>query len=108
MRLIYPHELPVIDFLFRASGRLENPAELLVSSMDDGGMGSLKFASEANARGYGATIAACEFEDTDGVLVSAILNLDESGLPFEVDVWKVDFTPVLTWPEPMAIRASDS
>jgi len=108
MRLIYPHELPVVDFLFKASGRVENSAELLVSQMDDGGMGSLKFSSEADNRRYGATVAACEFEDTDGILVSAVLNLDESGSLFEVDVWKVDFTPLLSWPKPEAIRVSDN
>jgi hypothetical protein len=108
MRPIYPHELPVVDFLFKASGRAENPAELLVCQMDDGGMGSLKFESEAVNRRYGATVAACEFEDTHGILVSAVLNNDENGLPFEIDVWKVDFTPLLSWPRPEAIRVVES
>lgn len=104
MRLIYPHELPVVLFLFEASGRLENPTELLVSPASDGGMGSLKFASGGDSARCGAAVAACEFDDADGVLVSVVLNLDESDALFEIDIWKVDFTPLRKWPEFTQIR----
>ncbi|MFZ6647920.1 DUF6984 family protein [Undibacterium sp. TJN25] len=108
MRLIYPHELPVVRFLFEASGRQENPAQLYVKVMDDGGMGSLKFTDGGEAARYAVTVAACEFKDADGVLVSAVLNLDESDAPFEVDIWKMDFTPLCSWPEFTEIKAAET
>jgi hypothetical protein len=30
----------------------------------------------------------------DGVLVVATLNASVDGLPFELDIWKTDFTPL--------------
>ncbi|MES2047650.1 MAG: hypothetical protein V4447_04560 [Pseudomonadota bacterium] len=47
-----------------------------------------KFADGGEAAQSAVTVAACEFEDASGGLVSAILNLDESDVPFEIDIWK--------------------
>jgi hypothetical protein len=68
---------------------------LRVREMQDGGMGSLELAnanhSSAQSHVVGA-IASVQFADEDGVEVVATLNARESGVPFELDVWKTDFS----------------
>lgn len=77
----------------------------LVEEMPDGGMGSLRFLSQTpkGEQRLGKTIAEAEFRDEDGVLVTAALNLDQSGKLFELDIWKTDFTPLRRWPEVASI-----
>ena len=60
-------------------------------------MGSLAFAPLDADRRFGSAPAECHFRDSDGVIVSAALNLDQEGLD-EVEVWKVDFSPLRKWP----------
>ena len=79
---------------------LEKLDSILVQEMDDGGMGSLRFIDQdQEARNLGDTIAEVEFLDEDGVLVTAVLNLDQQGELYELDVWKVDFSPLRSWPD---------
>jgi hypothetical protein len=66
--------------------------------MSDGGMGSLALGPNRAARRYGRQLAECHFVDDDQVLVSATLNADSDGVPFEVDVWKVSFGATIRWP----------
>lgn len=78
-----------------------------VSIMNDGGMGSLLFEAEGSKeRRLGTTISEAEFNDSDGVLVSIVLNLDENNNLFELDVWKVDFSKLITLPEIGQLRFS--
>jgi hypothetical protein len=72
--------------------------QLLVKPMADGGMGSLQFHPPRGDRCMGSEVASCEFIDSDGVVVSATLNLDEQERLFELNVWKVDFSPLNRWP----------
>lgn len=71
---------------------------LLVEDMSDGGMGSLRLlpqgAGDTMNRFRHAGTSACKFKDEDGVEVIVTLNVNELGVPFELDVWKVDFSPV--------------
>ena len=80
---------------------------LVVKEMNDGGMGSLLLIPsglEAASRVFGHQLVSGEFEDTDGVLVSAALNVDCQGRLYELDLWKVNFAPLLAWPSASAIR----
>jgi hypothetical protein len=64
-------------------------------------MGSLELQlpeTPSDPRRFGARVAELTFKDQDGVDVIASLNLDQNGLPFEVDVWKTDFSPVVEIP----------
>jgi hypothetical protein len=71
-----------------------------VEEMQDGNMGSLKFVtSESRPGRFGEKIAEAEFVDEDGVLVSATINLDDRGNLFELDLWKVDFSPLKRYPK---------
>ena len=40
-----------------------------------------------------------EYYDDDGIAVSIGLNLDDSGELYELDVWKVNDTPLISWPK---------
>lgn len=79
-------------------------ATALVEEMKDGGMGSLKFVGAAG-RKFGEQLAEAEFQDADGVALSITINVDQHGSLFEMDVWKVDFTPLIRLPSPP--RTSD-
>ncbi len=74
----------------------EWPHGLLVEPMDDGGMGSLRLSSREFLL---VRIAAeLQFTDVDGVPVLASLFVDDDGTPLELDMWKVDFNPLIEIP----------
>ncbi len=75
-----------------------------VVDMQDGGMGSIRFVQQAPRR-YGKTLAERYFVDEDGLPVSITLNVDEQGDLFELDFWKVDFTPLRHYPSPSEATA---
>ena len=68
-----------------------------VRNMDDGGMGSLKFAG-GDHRSLGSCLVEAEYLDRDGVPVSIALNSDTNGMLYELDMWKVDFAPLQEYP----------
>jgi hypothetical protein len=67
-----------------------------VSDMRDGGMGSIRF--HPYARRMGSELVVAEALDDDGVRLSIALNLDTDGKIFELDIWKVDFSPLIRFP----------
>jgi hypothetical protein len=70
-----------------------------VEEMNDGGMGSLRFcASDARPRRLGAQLVEKEFIDSDGIPIMVAINLDEHGDLYELDIWKVDFSPLKQLP----------
>lgn len=78
-------------------------SSVLVEDMQDSGMGSIRFmVAEQSERRFGKAVAQAEYVDEDGVLVSIAINVDEEDRLFEVDFWKVDFSPLKRYP-----RASD-
>jgi hypothetical protein len=101
MRLLKSHEAKLIKTLLMTNSSLAKlfiPRlnTVLVEDADDGGMGGLLFISYIdNAdRTIGQKVAETEFLDEDGVLVSVELSLDNHNQLFELDVWKVDFSPL--------------
>ena len=77
----------------------------LVEDMQDGGMGSIRFLSMSQTRPrFGRAIAEAEYTDEDGALVSITVNVDGGGKLFELDVWKVDFSPLRRYPTPAELR----
>ncbi len=101
-------EKAVISFLLRAAGKDESYIskfflETQCCDMTDGRMGSIQFVHlgvnpSSDARKFGGEMSSCHFTDDDGVLVSVVLYADTSGIPFELDVWKVDFSPLIRMP----------
>ena len=97
-------ELLLISFLVeKASLHLNDnwQENLIVTPMDDGGMGSLvlNLGDDLNSnRRMGSQVSECSFLDEDGVEVLATLNLDENSELFELDVWKVNYEPLIKLP----------
>jgi hypothetical protein len=75
---------------------------LRVKEMNDGGMGSLTLLQpdvDANAeRKFGSALRGVDFKDSDGMHISASINLDSNGVPFELDLFKGDFSPLIKTP----------
>jgi hypothetical protein len=72
-----------------------------VEDLDDGGMGSLALdtPTRIGPRRVVVCRAAVQFTDVDGVEVVASLYVDEQGAPFELDIWKTDFSPLVHIPD---------
>jgi hypothetical protein len=101
-----PKELSLLELLVRRAPSLQLPPnwkdDILVETMNDGGMGSLLlfpngFTSEKRA--FGGQVSDYEFFDADDVKVSVALNVDKSGELFEMDSWKVNFDPLIRFPD---------
>lgn len=105
-RILKDGELLIVRELLRRSTpgvwRSIDPASLRVRDMDDGGMGSLTFASTTREPRYGRTVSEAWFRDSDQVPVIVSLNLDQDDELFELDCWKVDFTARRTLPSDRA------
>lgn len=72
--------------------------EVNVQEMDDGGMGSLAFIFNeeySTFSQFGCELIAVEFKDVDGVFVIATIYLDQFDRLYELDIWKVDFSPLI-------------
>lgn len=65
--------------------------------MNDGGMGSLLLLPHGTKRDRQFGRQACDhqFKDADGVDVIATLNVDMNEELFELDMWKMDYSPVV-------------
>jgi hypothetical protein len=108
-RKLRKEELDLITAMARHSRKsnevLRSLSERLVEDMKDGGMGSVRFKDSDNReRRLGKKIAEAEFRDQDGIPVSAVLNLDDKGQLFELDMWKVDFSALKRYPRPEELR----
>ena len=64
-----------------------------VIELNDGGMGSLGIGVGYESREFGQQVAEYQFKDSDGVTVSATLNIDTDGALYELDIFKTDFSP---------------
>jgi hypothetical protein len=110
-RPLSEHEKILVAALLRANPKLAGLADsldqLLAREMQDGGMGSLVLIPPGlkhSRRSFGQEVAKGEFLDADGVPVSVAINTDNEGRLFELDVWKVNFAPLVALPDPSAIR----
>ena len=105
MRHLLTNEIPLVEFLFELAAIPLEVGSLKVQPMADGGMGSLSISPLDPGRRFGSQVAECHFYDEDGIPVSVTLNVDQNGAPFEIDVWRVDFSPTVAWPSRASITA---
>ena len=94
-------ELLLIRKLMEAGGLKENDlSELKVSDIDDGNMGSLLLFLNGRyeERETSNFISEYEFDDEDGIPVLASLYSDHSGVISELDIWKVNYQPLIRIP----------
>ena len=106
MRQLKAYELELIKTLLMTDFKLAEVIiptlnNVLVNEANDGGMGGLQFISSIadSDRIFGRVVSEAEFLDEDEVLVSVELSLDTNNQLFELDVWKVDYSPVSRWPD---------
>jgi hypothetical protein len=74
--------------------------DALVEEMNDGGMGSLKFFSNAESRRMKVEVARIDLRDSDGIPLSITINTDMNDDLYELDVFKADFSPLKQFPVP--------
>ena len=115
LRELTTNEKVLMETLLRstadAHGLIESLGSILVSEMEDGGMGSLllvPFGMAEAQRAFGRTVLTGEFTDSDGVLVSVCINVDTGERLYELDVWKADFSELLAWPNAIDLRVCSS
>ena len=104
MRALLDREKPLIVHLLAQARLSADMSQLRARPMDDGGMGSLLFGTPSTEGRRAKEVAVCYFEDQDGVSIRAALNVDQHGHLYELDVWKVDFSPLRRWPAAPDIR----
>ena len=75
----------------------------VVYDLGDGGMGSIKFSSDAE-RIYSEDIIQVNYIDSDSTPVIIALTVDNRNELFELDFWKVNFKKLLRYPEPNEIN----
>ena len=107
LRRLTREEFALMDSLLSRSAATDHlRAELpdaQVEEMCDGHMGSLRF-NQQTRRSMGREIVRAEYIDEDGIPVSVSVNTDVEGKLFELDLWKVDFSPLRRFPEPLQVR----
>ncbi len=104
MQTLLGCQVPLMRSLLAFAARREIAEQLHIEPLADGGMGSFRIGEASAGRRLGQTIAEVGFSDIDGVYVTAVLNVDAHDRLLEVDIWKVDFSPLLRWPSEHEIR----
>ena len=107
VKRITSDKMPLIDFLIQRAGIDIDIRSLKVESLDDGGMGSLRFSTASDSSHFGEGVAQTKFKDIDGVEVSATLYLDQDGELFELDMFKSDFSKLKKWPDENSLMLVD-
>ncbi|MGU7771833.1 DUF6984 family protein [Burkholderia sp. MR1-5-21] len=83
----------------KASDLLASLDDAVVEEMNDGGMRGVLFCRpDDKPRHLGKQLVEKEFVDIDGVPVMVAVNLDDHGELYELDIWKVDFSPLKRFP----------
>ena len=113
MRALRQEERELLSALLNrvlADARPQVKEDIFAIDLTDGGMGSIRIATghEQPGRRMGRELAAAKYEDEDGVLVSVSLNVDQHGELFEIDMWKVDFSPLRRFPRPEDLHREPS
>lgn len=99
-RPITPEETALIAFLVNEETTQSwRSTNAMVKDSDDGGMGGFSFVSTKEHRTASGVIAECSFADHDGVEVWATLISDQDGELFELEMWKVNFEPLVQIPD---------
>lgn len=100
-RLLRKEEINLIKWVIKnapeARKIIPKLPTLLVEEMEDGRMGSLMVLSEKE-RFYSRDIGEIEMLDEDGITLIISVNIDNNEEFFELDIWKVDFSPLIKLP----------
>ena len=75
-----------------------------VEDLDDGGMGSVQLTRNGQHDG---DLVKVTFLDEDGQTVLIVLTRNQFDELYDLDIWKVDFSPLLRFPDPNQVTLSD-
>ena len=107
-RKLRAEEIALIEMLLSFGNRQELGTGLKdaeVREIPGGEIGSLVFAASGEGtRKFGDVLATAEAPDSDGATITFALNLDRSGALYELDIWKEDFSHVITLPDAGSLR----
>ena len=110
-RCLRQEEINLLQFLIQSSGcKSDNNSDLravCVEDLNDGGMGGIRFRTniKIDAKLKNPVLAA--YTDADGTMVSISLASDANSNLYEMDFWKVDFSPLEKYPKPEDIVLLD-
>ena len=105
MRPLRADEIDLLNGLLGlvpGSERPTVPDSISAVDLNDGGMGSIRLigGTDDAPRRMGRELVTVSYADEDKVPVSISLNVDERGSLYEIDIWKVDFSPLRRYPRP--------
>jgi hypothetical protein len=104
-RLLKKNEQALLKTLLEGKIEFDILTPFKVIDMTDGKMGSIKFIREGNEKTtFGKTLVEAEYVDQDGILVSITVNVDQNENIYELDFWKVNFTPLKRYPLPCEVK----
>jgi len=103
MRTLKSVELELLKRL--TNGQFEIPR--MVRELNDRGMGSISFDLK-NCQARKRQIISAEYIDKDGILVDIELTCDNNEKLFELDFWKVDFSPLIIYPTYKNLKINES
>ena len=98
MNPISEEQKPLIEHLLKLAKLEIDISTLKVQTMKDGDMGSQKFSTAKPDSVFGGNISEVTFVDLDGIEVLGTLQIDQYGNPFELDMFKADFSKLEKWP----------
>lgn len=112
MRPLRKNESEVLEALLgMVPGNVKLPSEdeMLAVDLSDGGMGSIRLTDKSDrARKMGRELVTANYIDEDQIPVVISINLDQDGRLFEMDFWKVDYSPLKRYPTPAGLKAAQS
>ncbi|NII52784.1 hypothetical protein [Luteibacter sp. SG786] len=102
MRTLTAEERSLLLYLMRKAG-LQRPTdtwldERRVEDLRGDGVRSGFVLNKHADRDFDNLVSDVDFTDVDGIHVLASLFVDRNNNPYEVEIWKVDDTPLLVLP----------
>ncbi|MGY0427336.1 MAG: DUF6984 family protein [Polaribacter sp.] len=101
MRNLNQKEKKLIKFLLRKIKYDYELDNLIVDEIGGYPSESISFLSNRDnvQRKMSKAIIECTFTDVDNIPISISLNIDDEGHLYELDIWKVDFSKIIRYPD---------
>lgn len=101
VRDIRKNEKELVNFLLDKVSifELKIQGTVLVENLNDGLMGSIQFVNKSSYdRKYAKRLIEVKYVDSDNIPVYISLTVDNKNELYELDIWKVDFNPLIEYP----------
>lgn len=96
------NEKEIINFLLDKASlpELKIKENAVVKDLKDGLMGGFRFIGNySDGRKYGKKLVEAKYLDSDNIPVYLSLIIDNKEMLYELDIWKVDFNPLIEYPK---------